>query len=105
MCSPAGHLIHYSMYVRWQLYQSQARDSSMRERREPHARLKAILVESVRVGGRPRQRHIAFLGSVAIDGGDRRRFWYDVTTKLDRLSNRVSPDDRQRIEAAIAKRV
>jgi hypothetical protein len=28
------------------------------------ARLKAILVESVRVEGKPRQKHIAFLGSM-----------------------------------------
>ena len=35
----------------------------------------------------------------------RRRFWYDVTTLLERLSNRVDPEDRQRIADSIAKKV
>ena len=64
-----------------------------------------MLVESVRVGGKPRQKHIAFLGSTSIDGGDRWRFWYEVTTSLDRLDNRVLPQDRKRIVAAITKRL
>jgi hypothetical protein len=55
--------------------------------------------------GQPRQKHIKFLGSVRLDGRDRQRFWYDVTTTLNRLGNRVSPDDRKQIEAAIVKRV
>lgn len=93
------------MFVRWQLYRSQARNRYVREANDKDARLKAILVESVRVDGKPRQRHIAFLGSVLIDGSDRRRFWYDVTTKLNRLSNRVSPLERSRIGDAIAKKV
>jgi hypothetical protein len=93
------------MYVRWQLYRSQARNRSHRERNDKHARLKAILVESVRIDGKPQQKHIAFLSSTSIDGGDRPRFWYEVTTKLDRLSNRLSPADRKQIVAAIAKKV
>ena len=72
--------------------------------------------------GKPRQRHVAFLGSLEIDAiteaksplGSwyddvmttvRRRFWYDVTTLLERLSNRVDPQDRQRIADSIAKKV
>jgi hypothetical protein len=93
------------MFVRWQLYRSQARDRNHREHNDKHARLKAILVESVRIDGKPRQRHVAFLGSTSIDGSDRRRFWYHVTTKLNRLSNRLSPEDRKRIAAAIAQKV
>jgi hypothetical protein len=46
------------------------------------------LVESVRVDGKPVQKHVAFLGSTSIDGADRLRFWYEVTTTLKRLSNR-----------------
>ena len=93
------------MYVRWQLYRSQARDPHVRKHRGLDARLKAILVESARVDGQPRQKHIKFLGSVRLDGRDSQRFWYDVTTTLNRLGKRVSPDDRKQIEAAIVKRV
>jgi hypothetical protein len=91
------------MYVRWQLYRSQARDRRLREHKR--ARLKAILVESVRVDGKPVQKHIAVLGSTSIDGGDRPQFWYEVTTQLRRLSNRISPQDRERIGEAIGKKV
>jgi hypothetical protein len=83
------------MFVRWQQYRSQARDKRRRERNDARGRLKAVLVESVRIDGEPRQKHIAFLGSVSIDGRDRRRFWYDVTTRLE----------RKRIGAAIAEKV
>lgn len=93
------------MYVRWQQYRSQARDQRQRERNDQRARLEATLVKNVRVNGKPRQKHVAFLGSMSIDGSDRPRFWYDVTTRLTRLSNRLSPAEREQIGAAIAKRV
>ena len=93
------------MYVRWQRQRSRARDERQRERNDARPRLKAVLVETVRVDGKPRQKHIAFLGSVSIDGRDIRRFWYDVTTRLDRLGNRVSAEECERIGAAIAERV
>jgi hypothetical protein len=35
------------------------------------ARLKGVLVESVRIDGKPRQKYIEFLGSTSIDGLDR----------------------------------
>jgi hypothetical protein len=103
------------MYVRWQTYRS---------RNDRRARLKAVLVESVRVDGKPRQRHIAFLGSFELDdprmiAGDsdnarfwrrmsangKARFWRDVTARLDQLGNRVGPEDRARLLASIAERV
>ena len=97
------------MFVRWQLYRSQARNRSHREHNDKHARLKAILVESVRIDGKPQQKHIAFLGSTSIDGGDRPRFWYEVTTKLDRLKENVraaaielSAEDLERIGEALS---
>jgi hypothetical protein len=93
------------MFVRWQLYKSQARNKWQREHNNKRARLRAILVESVRADGQPRQKHVAFLGSTSIDGSDRAGFWYDVTTRLNRLGNRLSPQDRKRVGAAIAKRV
>jgi hypothetical protein len=85
------------MFVRWQTYRSQWRDD----------RLRAVLVESVRVDGKPRQKHIAFLGSIASDslGNPGLRFWYDVTSKLKHLGNRVGPEDYERITASIAAKV
>jgi len=55
------------MYVRWQQYRSQARDQRQRERNDERARLKATLVKNVRINGKPRQKHVAFLGSMSID--------------------------------------
>lgn len=68
------------------------------------------MVESVRVDGKPRQKHIAFLGSIASNslgslGNSGRRFWYDVTSKLKRLGNRIGPDDYERIIASIAAKI
>jgi hypothetical protein len=58
------------MFVRWQTYSSKARSPRQRALNDKHARQKAILVESVRVDGKPRHRHIAFLSSLSIDRRD-----------------------------------
>jgi hypothetical protein len=62
-----------------------------------------LLVEAVRIDGKPRQRHLAYLASVQADRRDLPRFWYNVIRKLDRC--RLSPEERDRITAAIAKKV
>jgi hypothetical protein len=63
----------------------------------------------VRVKGKPAPRHVAYLGGItesAIEFAAQRRFFWDkVTEHLDGLHNRLSPEDRQRIESAIAKKV
>jgi hypothetical protein len=69
----------------------------------------AVVVESVRVNGKPRQRHVAYLASttesrIAVDH-QRRYFWDEVLDGLDRLGNRMSIEDRKRIETAIALKV
>ena len=69
------------------------------------------LVEAVRFNGKPRQRHIAYLGSIsqsAIDldtANQRGYFWNEVLEKLDQLDNQILPEDRAKIEAKIAERV
>jgi endo-1,4-beta-D-glucanase Y len=64
------------------------------------------LARSFRVnGGKPQQQHIAFLGSISIDGSDRLRFWLQLTMKLDRLSERLSSADRAKILAAITAKL
>jgi hypothetical protein len=122
------------MYVRWQSRKRQTPDISagfqppledergdcVRNKRGSFIRLRpetgtqdvrwrAVVVENVRVNGKPRQRHIACLGSttdsrIAVDH-QRRYFWDEVLDALDRLSNRISIEDRKRIETAIALKV
>jgi hypothetical protein len=73
---------------------------------DPAARLEARLVESLRIDGKPRQRFIAYIGSIEEpnDGGDRIDFW-DVTSRvLNYLVNRLG-DERPKIEAALDARV
>jgi hypothetical protein len=62
-----------------------------------------LLVEAIRIDGKPRQRYLAYLGSVQADRRDRPRFWYDVTRKLDQC--RLSREKRKQITSAIAKKV
>lgn len=69
----------------------------------------ATLVESRRVNGKPKQTHVAYLGSMTESGIEipcwRGYFWEKVTAHLDRLGNRMTPDERKTIEAAIAEKV
>jgi hypothetical protein len=69
----------------------------------------AILVQAVRVDGNPKQEHVAYLGGItetAIEIQPQRcYFWEGVTECLDKLSGRITPDERMRIEQSIAERV
>lgn len=90
------------MFVRWH-----RRDLLLRDKTSHYT---AILVESVRVRGKSRQRHIAFLGGITIHDGRVNvvravSFWHDVTAKLGKLGNRISSEQRERIEAALGKRL
>jgi hypothetical protein len=71
--------------------------------------LSLILAESARVNGKPRQRHIAYLGGItALDIENivyRCHFWDSVSAAFNKLGNEVPPADRKRFEAAIADRV
>jgi hypothetical protein len=42
-----------------------------------------MLVETIRIDGKPHQRYLAYLGSVQADRRDRPRFWYDVAKLAD----------------------
>jgi hypothetical protein len=82
------------MFVRWQ---------------GKGTRWSAVLVESRRVNGKPRQQHVACLGS--IDETQRGkdfpvlRFWGKAWRVLDRLGNRISETERERIEQSLAVKV
>src|SRR5262245_42285045 len=101
------------MYLRWQ---SRYRDRSKffghrlgRRVDEGDVHRAAIIVESVRIAGKPTQRHVAYLGGITDSAiaiiHQRCWFWDEVKKRLDHLGNRMSPQDRERIEAAVATKV
>jgi hypothetical protein len=59
--------------------------------------------------GSPRQRHIAYLGSIYESWLskvlDRAEFWDKMARRLDALGNQIGRDDRSEIEAAIGRKV
>ena len=70
---------------------------------------RAILVENKRVDGRPKQEHVAYVvgfteSALQIDA-QRCHIWDRVSECLGRLGNRITPEDREKIEAAIATKV
>jgi hypothetical protein len=77
-------------------------------------RLSAILVESARVGGKPRQRYVAFLAGFdygpawpELEHGRRRSFWRQadavLAAKVRRLSKRErAAHDRRLAEIGLA---
>ena len=60
-----------------------------------------------RVAGKMDSEHIASLGSVDADVSVRERlaFWIEIEERLARLGNRVGPDDRDKIIAALGARI
>jgi hypothetical protein len=95
------------MFVRWQSRQRKHATFGSPYRSDTHWR--AILVENTRVNGKPTQRHIAYLAgftesAIEIDA-QRCHLWDHISERLDRLSNQITPEDREKIEAAIALKV
>ena len=91
---------HSTMFVRW-------KTSIRKTRWRSDILLSAVLVESRREGGRPRQKFIRHLGSVrqsslglVLATGS---FWKRVDQSLGALD--LSPEERRAIEARIALRV
>jgi hypothetical protein len=95
------------MFVRWQ--SRERRSAAYGRSSAPDVHWAAILVESARVKGKTTQKHIAYLGGIresAIAIIHQRCWWWDALNKrLDQLGNRISQENRRRIEAAIAKKV
>jgi len=67
------------------------------------------LVESVRVDGKPKQQHIAYLAgfteSALTHPAQQRFLWERIETKLKRLGNRISAEDREAIMKALIKKI
>jgi hypothetical protein len=102
------------MYVRWQS-RKKTRPMFFGRGATGDVYWGAVLVESIRIDGRPTQKHIASLtyiyessltnSSSNCSIVERAEFWDRLTKRLDRLGNRVSADDRKKIETAIALKV
>ena len=100
------------MFVKWQ----RRRETDAYWQEQVGDLLMASLVESRRVNGKPRHKLLTYLGSIRekrAQGGPEKavcqdNFWRDVARRLGRsglLGNRISPDERTKIEEALAKRV
>jgi hypothetical protein len=69
----------------------------------------AILVESVRVDGKPQQKHVAYLGSFstrqAASQAQRVFCWDAILKRFYRVGSRIPPQDREKILTAIASKL
>ena len=88
------------MYVKWQ--------RRPRKRVGGSPLLTAVLVESRRVDGNPRQKHVAYLASIrerfiGVSQGRHDGFWESVDAGLDALG--LDADSRDRVEASVAEKV
>ena len=90
------------MHVRWQ-----HRAAYLRNKDQAH--WAATLVENVRIGDKMTERYVAYLAGIGERDvtklGPQCGFWERVTRQLDRLSNRLSAEDRKRVERVIQERV
>ena len=97
------------MYVRWQCKYDRKRKTYGRGYYGAKAEWYAVLVESRRIDGKPRQRHIAYLGSaLSLDNQTdlyRVYWWNEIKARLDQLGNVIPAEQRLGIEAALAKKV
>ena len=78
----------------------------VRFRQQGH-RLQASLMQTRREAGAIKSEHVASLGSVGLDVTirDRLDFWKYVEPRLDRLANRIGPDERAKIIDALDARI
>ena len=92
------------MFVRWT---SRARRTSEfgPDWEEPDVHHRAILVEAVRIDGKPRQRHVAhlvgFTESRAQTAHRRVNLWDEISERLDKLGEGITDRDRDKVEAAV----
>jgi hypothetical protein len=88
------------MFVRWI---SRARRTGWEG---PDVHHRAILIEAVRIDGKPRQRHIAYLIGFTESRARTHRvnIWDEIAERLDKLGERITTD-RKKIEAAVAMRL
>jgi hypothetical protein len=94
------------MFIRWQ---SRQRKRALFGRHKSDTHWSAILADSVRIDGKPRQRHIAYLAgfteSAARIPAQQRFVWERIEKRLKRLRKRIPAKDRQAIMAALIKKI
>jgi len=92
------------MFIRWHKRQRQPQSG-----KKTDVHWGAALTETTRIDGKPRQRHVAYLGSFTEHGiksmHQRCLFWDRVNERLQAVSNRLTEEQRNRIVAEIASRV
>jgi hypothetical protein len=94
------------MYIRWQS-RKRARAAFGLGRRQGDVHWRAILVENKRVCN-PKQEHIAYVVGFtesALQSDAQRCHIWDRVSECLRLANRITLEDRKKIEAAIATKV
>jgi hypothetical protein len=95
------------MYIRWQSRRRSRSQFGWSPDGDVHWKL--VLVESARIDGKPRQRHIAYLGSVTESALKLPvqvcHFWDRLDERLGQLGNQLKVSDRTRIETAISAKV
>jgi len=102
---PRRSLLLYTtrMFVRWT---SRAKRTGWEG---PDVHHRAILVEAVRIDGKPRQRHVAYLigftESRARTAHGRVNIWDEIAERLDQLDDRITAIDRKKVEAAVAMKL
>jgi hypothetical protein len=95
------------MYIRWQ---SRKRNRAKFGGGHQDIGWSAILVESVRVDGKPKQQHVAYLAgftesAIAAHPAQQRFVWDRIEDKLKRLGNRISDEDRDAIVKAVIQKI
>jgi hypothetical protein len=99
------------MFIRWQSRKREIYYSHWGRKADPYGDVhwNAVLVESVRVNGKPRQKHIANLcgfteHQIKIPA-QQLYTWEHAIKALDGLGKRITPEQRRQVEAALAERI
>ena|SRR6186997_231153 len=96
------------MFIRWQSRQRKHAEFS-RYSRKGDMHWRAILVESARIDGKPRQRHIAYLAGFTESAtkvpAQQRFVWERIEKQLKRLGKRIPAKDREAITAALIEKL
>ena len=95
------------MFIRWQ--SRHRRRAKFGHSHESDTHWRAVLVESVRIDGKPRHRHVAYLvgftESAARIPAQQRLVWERIEKRLKSLSKRIPAKNREAIVAALIKRL
>jgi hypothetical protein len=95
------------MFIRWQSRHRMRAKFGHSHESDTHWR--AVLVESERVHGKPRHRHVAYLvgftESAARIPAQQRLVWERIEKRLKRLSKRIRAKNRKAIVAALIKKL